>query len=143
MAIVPYDAFRGMERMRNYFDQIFPDTIYPFHLQTPSIPMDLHETDSELIATCDVPGLNSKDDVDIDIVNNVLTIKGTIRKSQEKNQNQYRQRERFEGHFQRMITLPYKVDENNTKATYKNGVLEIRMPKLQQATKGRVDVDFH
>jgi HSP20 family protein len=143
MALVPYDPFRGLERMRNYFDQIFPDTLYPFHMQMPVIPIDLHETETELIASCDLPGLENKDDVDIDIENNTLTIKGTIRRTHDVNEKTFRQRERFEGSFHRSITLPYLVDENATKATYRNGVLEIRMPKRQQARKGRVQVDFH
>lgn len=144
MAIMPYDPFRGLERMRNYLDQIFPDNIYPFHLQQPNLPtMDLHETADEVVATCDIPGLNSKDDVDIDIENNTLTIKGTIQQSQEFNENHLRHRERFAGGFHRMVTLPSPIDESGTKATYKNGVLEIRMPKLQNSTRKRIDIDFH
>ena len=143
MALVPYDPFRGMERMRNYFDQIFPDTMYPFHLQAPQLPIDLHENENELVATCDIPGLNSKDDVDIDIQNNILTIKGSIKRAETFHEHQYRQRERFEGRFHRSLTLPYNVDEMSTKATYKNGVLEIRMPKREKPQKGKISVFFH
>lgn len=144
MAIVPYDPFSGIERMRNYLDQIFPDSIYPFNLQQPKLPtMDLHETDNEVIATCDLPGLESKDDVDIDIDHNTLTIKGTIKQSQEYNENHIRHRERFVGGFHRSFTLPSPIDESRTQATYKNGVLEIRMPKLDNASRKRIDVDFH
>jgi HSP20 family protein len=144
MAIVPYDRFLGMDRMRNYLDQIFPDSIYPFDLQQPKLPtMDLHETANEVIATCDIPGLNSKEDVDIDIESSVLTIKGTVKQSHEFNENHVRHRERFVGGFHRSITLPCPVDEEGTRATYKNGVLEIRMPKLENTNRKRIDVDFH
>ena len=144
MTLVPYDPFRGVRQMRNDLDQIFPDSIYPLHLQQTRLPfMDLHETDNEVIATCDIPGLLNKKDVDIDIDYNALTVKGTINQSQEFKEDHVRHRERFIGSFLRTITLPCPVNESGTKAVYKNGVLEIRMPKREDHQKNRIDVDFH
>jgi HSP20 family protein len=51
--------------------------------------------------------------------------------------------ERFVGRFQRSVTLPARVAAEGVKATYKNGVLEIHLPKLQSNQKNRIDVDFH
>lgn len=52
-------------------------------------------------------------------------------------------KERFVGRFHRSVTLPSRVASENVKATYKNGVLEIRIPKLQADTKKKIDVEFH
>lgn len=144
MTLAPNDPFRGIHQMRNDLDQIFPDSIYPLHLQQTRLPiMDLHETDNEIIVTCDIPGLESKEDVDIDIDYNALTVKGAIKQSQEFNENHVRHRERFFGSFLRTITLPCSVDESGAKAVYRNGVLEIRMPKRENHRKNRIDIDFH
>ncbi|MED1943027.1 Hsp20/alpha crystallin family protein, partial [Cytobacillus firmus] len=59
-----------------------------------------------------------------------------------KEENLHR-RERYTGSFQRAITLPTPVSEEGIKASYKNGVLEVIMPKQTQTNKKKIDVDFH
>lgn len=142
MPLIPYEPFRQLDSMRRELDRFFPDD-FPFFKRGNSINVDVYETDSEVIATCDLPGLEKKEDVHIDIERNVLTISGQINRVNEvKEENMHRQ-ERFVGRFQRMIGLPASVSSEGVKATYKNGVLEIRMPKLQEETKKRIDVEFH
>lgn len=145
MALVPYDPFRQLSNMRKEFDRVFSDFPIAFdHEQgLGNIRMDVHETENEVVATCDIPGLEKKEDVNIDIENNRLSISGSINRSNEiKEENMYR-KERYTGRFQRMITLPSTVSHDGVKATYRNGVLEVRMPKLEKDTKKKIDVDFH
>lgn len=146
MALVPYEPFRHLEGVRRELDRFFNGDFSALKLGGHgfgNLSADVYDTDNEVIATCDIPGLEKKEDVNIDIDNNVLTISGSINKMKEaKEENMHRQ-ERFAGRFERSITLPCHVSNDNVKASYKNGVLEIRMQKLQGEAKKRIDVHFH
>jgi len=147
MSLIPYEPFRHLENIRKELDHFFTSDFPSFrtgighHFGTPSI--DIHETESEVVATCDIPGLESKEDVDIDVDQNLLTISGSVNRVNEiKDENMHR-RERFVGRFQRSVELPCRVNTDGVKATYKNGVLEIRMPKMQGENKKKIDIQFH
>ncbi|WP_374718147.1 Hsp20/alpha crystallin family protein [Neobacillus sp.] len=145
MALTPYDPFRQLANVRRDFDRFFSNFPFDFahenHLG--NIRVDVHQTDHEVIATCDIPGIEKKEDINIDIENNMLTISGTMNKTNEvKEENMYR-KERYTGSFHRTVSLPSPVSSEGVKATYKNGVLEVRMPKLTQNTKNIIDVQFH
>lgn len=105
--------------------------------------VDVYETEREVVATCDIPGLEKKEDVHIDIDNNVLTISGTVNKVHEVKEGQIHRQERFAGRFQRSIGLPAGVSTEGVTATYKNGVLELRMPKSSGDARRKIDVHFH
>lgn len=145
MSLVPYDPFRQLSNMRKEFDRFFTDLPFAFESEQRlgGIRIDVHETENEVVATCDIPGLEKKEDVHLDIENNRLSISGTINRTNEvKEENMFR-KERFVGRFQRAITLPSPVKHEGVKATYKNGVLEVRMPKLATDQRKKIDVDFH
>ncbi|WP_203363645.1 Hsp20/alpha crystallin family protein [Bacillus sp. REN10] len=146
MALFPYDPFRQISNMRRDFDRVFSE--FPFAFENDArhfgnIRVDVHETDNAVIATCDIPGLEKKEDVHIDIENNVLHISGSINRTNEMKDENIHRRERYTGSFHRTIALPTSVSEEGVKATYKNGVLEVTMPKQMQTNKKRIDVDFH
>ncbi|GGH84593.1 HSP20 family protein [Pullulanibacillus pueri] len=145
MALVPYDPFRQMSNMRRQFDRFFSDL--PMTMENDyglgNIRVDVHETENEVVATCDIPGLEKKDDVDITIENDTLNVSGSIHKTHEVEEENMHRKERFTGRFHRSISLPSAVSHEGVKATYKNGVLEVRMPKMMRDNKQRIDVDFH
>lgn len=145
MAIVPYDPFKQLANLRKDFDRYFADVPFPFEgeQQYNTIRVDIHENDKSVIATFDVPGINKKEDITIDIESNTLSISGTIKKESEINDEHMYRKERFAGHFHRSITLPSPVSEEGVKASYKNGVLKVTMPKLTKENKTQIDVDFH
>jgi HSP20 family protein len=147
MSLIPYDPFRHLETMRRdlsrFFSTDFPSlfTHMDDHIGMPR--MDMHETENEYVVSCDLPGLEKKEDVHIDVHNNILTISGTIQRDQSIKEEQMHRRERFFGRFQRSITLPSDAATDNIKATYKNGVLDIHIPKTSSSPKKRVDIEFH
>lgn len=145
MALIPYDPLRRLENMRrdlDHFFQGFP-TLWEQESGFNGIRTDLYETETEVVAKCDIPGLEKKDDLRIEIQNNMLTISGSINKTEEMKEKNMVRTERFQGNFRRSISLPTPVAEEGIKATYKNGVLEVRMPKLQENNIRQIDVDFH
>jgi len=144
MALIPYDPFRQLSSISKDFERFFSD--FPFQMDETRfgpIRVDVFETENEVVASCDLPGLEKKEDVDIHIENNVLTVSGSVNRLHEvKEENMYR-KERFTGKFQRSIQLPAPVSHEGVKATYRNGVLEIRMPKMTNENRKKIDVDFH
>jgi len=147
MALVPYEPFRYLENMRRDLDRFFSG--YPLGLtgwfdRDFDIPrIDVYETENEVVAKCDLPGLDRKDDLNIDIDNNLLTISGIVNRTGEVRENRMHRQERFVGRFQRSITLPARVSSEGVKAVYKNGVLEVRMPKTGAPEGKKIDVEFH
>jgi len=118
-----------------------PYTEY-FHRTGPLV--DVYETIEEIIVSCEIPGLEKKDDINIHLNGRSITITGIIqRASEDTRDNRYHRTERFFGNFYREVQLPEKVNEEMATASYKNGVLEIRMKK-QKLTQGKqVKIDFH
>ncbi|SHF44332.1 HSP20 family protein [Desulforamulus putei DSM 12395] len=147
MSLIPYEPFRHLENIRREFDRFFSQEIPAIRnnigLGFGNPRIDIYETENEVIAACDIPGLEKKEDVNIYIDNNLLTISGAINKVNEIKEEHMHRQERFFGRFQRSVSLPAHVAAEGVKATYKNGVLEIRMPKLQVDTRKRIDIEFH
>ncbi|CAM3490462.1 Hsp20/alpha crystallin family protein [Marinicrinis lubricantis] len=143
MPLIPYDSFKDLDRFRKHVDSFFENVGFGFQQEFGSPRLDLHETGKEVIVHCDLPGLKSKEDVHIDVHDNMLTIHGTIQRHEEMDEKKMHRKERFIGTFERTIKLPAKVQAESTKASYHNGILEIRMPKSADAQQHRIDIEFH
>ncbi|MDY0407067.1 Hsp20/alpha crystallin family protein [Virgibacillus sp. 179-BFC.A HS] len=145
MSLVPYEPFRQLSNMRRDFDHFFSDFPAMFGPEhgMGHIHVDVHETAQEVVATCDIPGLEKKEDVQLSVENNMLQINGTIRRSNEVNEENMSRKERFVGQFHRSVSLPSPVSSEGVTASYKNGVLEVRMPKKHEANQSKIDVQFH
>jgi HSP20 family protein len=125
----PFAAFR--REMERLFDSFGRDIGWPTgegrtSAMAPSI--DVIETDSELRIDADLPGVEGKD-VDVAISDNVLTIKGEKKAEKEEKKKDFHLVERSYGSFSRSLTLPFAADPAQAKATFKNGVLSITLPK--------------
>jgi len=148
MSLLPDDPFKQLANIRKDFDRMFAAFPFDMHFfdnmlgNFGNMKVDVHETDTEVVATCDIPGLEKKEDIQINVAHNMLTISGFINKATEVNgENTFRQ-ERYAGSFHRAISLPSPVSQNGVKATYRNGVLEVRMPKTTQVIEHKIDVEF-
>ncbi|AZR73248.1 heat-shock protein Hsp20 [Anoxybacter fermentans] len=142
MALIPYEPFRQLEQWRRDLDRFFTDFPNPFGRDFNLPRIDVYETDNEVVVECEIPGIEKKEDINIDVDENIVTISGTINRYNEIREDQMHRRERFTGRFQRSVALPTRVSVEGTTATYKNGILEVRMPKAAQETRKRIDVKF-
>ena len=106
---------------------------------SPSI--DVYDSGNEVLVKADVPGLKT-DEIDVSIYNNVLTIKGEKKRENEVSDKNYIRSERFYGSFSRSVQLPSEVDQNNVSASYKNGVLELKIPKKEEAKTKHINIDI-
>ncbi len=148
MSLLPDDPFKQLANIRKDFDRMF--SAFPFDMSFfdnmlgnfGDMKVDVHETTTEVIVTCDIPGLEKKEDIQINVQNNFLSISGSLNKATEiKEENMFRQ-ERYAGSFHRSISLPSPVSRDGVKATYRNGVLEVRMPKTTQIIEHKIDMEF-
>ncbi len=102
--------------------------------------VDLMENDDTYMVRCDLPGVE-KDDLDISVSGNALTIKGEKQDSSEHKDGRYYRRESWSGSFQRTITVPETVDPNAINAEMKNGVLTLTLPKKEDVKPRQITVD--
>ena len=102
-------------------------------------PMDLVETEDQLVLKADLPGLGH-DDIDIEVKDGVLTVSGERGAEHEENSEGYYRVERAFGQFSRSMTLPDGIDAERISADFHDGVLEVRIPKPEQRKPHRVQI---
>ncbi len=103
-------------------------------------PIDVSETSDAVIVKADLPGV-SEDDIQISITGNLLSIKGERKQEvKEENENFFRV-ERVYGAFERVIELPAEVEPDKAKATFKNGVLTIEIPKSEKVKPKEIKIE--
>ena len=99
-----------------------------------TFPVDLYEVDEELVVTAELPGIQ-KEQIQIEIQTEYLKVsvkEEILEEAEEQTSHNYYRRERSISEASRLIKLPYSINKKAAKASYQNGVLEIRAPKLPQ-----------
>ena len=102
-------------------------------------PVDIFEQNENLVIRAEIPGV-SKDDLDVKIENGVLTLRGERKTSAEVTEANAYRLERVSGSFERSFKLPTTVDATKVDATYKDGVLEVTVPKAETAKPKKVEI---
>jgi len=130
-------------------DRLFDEFTRGFAPRWPTLPtwgtpdlmpsMDVTETDKEIEITAELPGLEEKD-VQINLVDNVLTITGEKKEEKEEKEKNYRLLERSYGSFSRTLELPAGTEPDAVKATIAKGVLKVTVPKPTPAEVKKVEV---
>src|SRR5690606_20643996 len=130
MSLVPYDPFRHMENWRQEVERWLSEQ--PFTGAFPALRMprmDVYETENEVIVSAELPGLEKKGDVQIDVHEDGLTVSGGVQGTQEVQGERMHRRGRYSGQFQRTVALPCRVKSAQARAVYRNGILDVRSPK--------------
>lgn len=125
----PFQAMhREMDRMYDEFGKRFrfPTSADRFNGLTPDI--NVSETDAEIEITAELPGVD-ENDINITLVDNMLTIRGEKKTETEKKDKNYHVVERSYGSFERSIALPYELDTDQVKANFEKGILTVTLPK--------------
>jgi HSP20 family protein len=101
--------------------------------------VDVSDRDDSIFIRAEVPGVDPKE-VDITLDGKIITIKGSKKLETEEDTNGFRRREIFEGSFRRSIRLPFVVDPDSVVASATNGILEITIPKAEEASPRKIAV---
>lgn len=142
-----WTTFRALRELEHEMDRMFGLTKWPVAergtagllegIWSPSV--DVYQTDDKIVVKADVPGLEKKD-FDIAIVDHHLTIKGERKHENEVKEENYHRTERVYGTFERSFELPATVDTDKVEAEYKDGVLELTLPKKEEAKPKQIAV---
>lgn len=145
MTTVKWNPLREFATLRQEFERAFDDSLFRFetkggHSPTAWVPaVDIYETADCIVLKAEVPGIH-RDGVLVEISENILTLSGEKRMEREVGEANYHRLERVFGRFERRFSLTESVDQEKVKAVYKDGVLEISLPKLGKAQPIQVKV---
>jgi HSP20 family protein len=101
--------------------------------------VDITETDDDIVIVAELPGV-TKDDVKLTVQEGVLTIRGEKKASKEVDEDSYHRCERVYGSFSRSFTLPRTVASDKVKATFKDGLLKVSLPKAEEVKPKEIDI---
>ena len=141
MALVRWDPFRDLFTLQDRMNRLFEDSltrnkVYEESLATGiwSPPVDIYETAQAIVMRAELAGL-TKNDVSIEIKESTLILRGERKFEKDIKEENYHRIERSYGSFSRTFSLPQTVDPSKVSATFKDGLLEIVIPKTKEAAR--------
>jgi len=147
MNLVRFDPFRDMRFLHTRFDRLVSDAFTrPMNagddetLRASWLPsVDVHENENQITLRAELPGL-AEEDVELTVDKGRLTIQGEKRLEKEDTDGDYRRIESSYGSFYRSFPLPDSIDQNKIEARFDNGVLNVILPKTEEAQPKRIEV---
>lgn len=143
-----WDPFRDLSTLQDRIDRLFQDTLGRTRgdFSTEGLEgaawapaVDILEKGDDLVLRADLPGVEPKD-VEINVQDGTLTLKGERKWESDVKEDNFRRVERVYGSFVRSFALPQTVDADKVEAEYRNGVLEVKLPKRPEAKPKQVKV---
>lgn len=148
MAIIRYGIRRpaasvwgDVDDVSNRLSRLFDESLFTARGDRWLPPVTVSESTGELVLTAELPGLR-REDISIDLENNVLSISGEKTETREEGdeERRYHVYERHFGSFSRSFTLPRTIDAANIVATFDNGVLTVKLPKVPEAKGRKIEI---
>ena len=141
MSIMRWDPFRDLFGIKRDLDRFLgrwdDDEEASMALWRPAV--DIFEDENSIVLRAELPGMK-KEDVKINLENNVLSLRGDRKFDKEVKKENYHRIERAYGSFCRSFTLPTNVDKSKIEANYKDGVLEVTVPKSEEAKPKEIEI---
>lgn len=132
--------WQEMNRLQRDMNRLFGDYV-PGRVQAaPSYPaMNVWADENSALITAEIPGID-KDDLEINVTGDTLSLSGERKLEDLPEGTRYHRQERTSGKFNRSVQLPYTVDVQKVKATFKNGVLKIVLPRIEAEKPKKIAV---
>jgi HSP20 family protein len=128
----PVDPFSAIDRMFEFWPLVrplrFPTLVTRPWIADEFIPVDQYQEDGVLVVKAELPGIDPDKDVDLTVTDGTIRISAERREEEHKEGTDYVRREMRYGSFTRVLPLPEGVSESDIKASYKDGILEVRVP---------------
>jgi HSP20 family protein len=144
--ITRFDPLGEVVSLRSAMDRLFEDSfVGPLAWRTlagggnMNPPIDVHETEDELVVTAALPGIRPED-VEVTMTGQTLTLRGEFRADDEVKNDQYLYRERRYGSFNRSLQLPVRVQGDRADASFADGVLTLRVPKAEEVKPRQIRI---
>ena len=144
MVITRWDPFRELSTLQNRVNSLFQDYGRPSQDELIAsgsfVPaVDVYEDEHKVTLKLEVPGVK-QDDLDVQVENNTLTIRGERKFEKEEKEENFQRIERRYGSFSRSFTLPNTIDTDSVNANYENGVLKVELAKREEAKPKQIKV---
>ena len=143
MNLIRWEPFGEFATLSDRMNRMFNDPLFRL-APTETVggwlpPVDIEEEGDRLVLRAEIPGL-SRDDIDVSVENGTLTLRGEKKRERKVDaENAYRL-ERFYGSFSRSFVLPTRINAEQIKATYRDGVLEVVLPKAEEGRPKKIKV---
>jgi HSP20 family protein len=138
-----WEPFRDLVSLRTDMDRLFNAFFGGLSEEREgfwSPVLDIEENNGNLMVKAEIPGM-TKDDIKVTVRDNMLSITGERKQEEETKDKTFHRIERCYGKFSRVITLPTELQSDKIKATYKDGILNITLPKSESAKPKQIDVE--
>ena len=147
MVITRWDPFRELSTLQNRVNSLFQDYGRPSQDELTAsgsfVPaVDVYEDEHKVTLKLEVPGVK-QDDLDVQVENNTLTIRGERKFEKEEKEENFQRIERRYGSFSRSFTLPNTIDTDSVNANYENGVLKVELAKREEAKPKQIKVNVN
>jgi len=133
-----FEDFLPRGWMQPFFRRGWPEIEPVFGGRMPKV--DVIDRDAEIVVKAELPGI-TKEDLDVSISDNVLTIRASAQREKTEEKGHYYRREMSRGEFQRSLRLPANVEGDKTKASFKDGILELVVPKTASSKRQTIKVE--
>ncbi|MEI6520418.1 MAG: Hsp20/alpha crystallin family protein [bacterium] len=145
MSIVRWDPFADMAQLREQVNKLFEQSIAqngrePVAMRSWAPLVDIAETADTIMVHAELPGIKPEE-ITIEVEGGMLTIRGERKIEKETKDKQFVRVERAYGSFQRSFNLAVPIKQSNVKAAYRNGVLEITLPKAEEAKPKQITIE--
>ncbi|AFY56244.1 molecular chaperone (small heat shock protein) [Rivularia sp. PCC 7116] len=145
MALVRYNPWQEMNALQRSFNRLFDDMLANDDSDIGNLSKvpaaELSETDDAVTLKLEVPGMNAKD-LDIQVTEKAVSIRGERKEEKTTEENGTKRSEFRYGKFERVIPLPTRIQNTDVKADYKDGILNLHLPKAQEEKNKVVKVNL-
>ena len=135
----PFSDFRRTDEALSRFWRSRVPRVASYNMESWAIPLDVVQDDDSIVVTASLPGLEA-DGIDVSVEDGLLTISGETKADTEKTDGNYVIRERRSGKFHRVVRLPDTVDADRAEPRYVDGVLTIKLPKIEAKKAKRLQI---
>ncbi|HUW64039.1 MAG TPA: Hsp20/alpha crystallin family protein [Spirochaetia bacterium] len=145
MSIVRWDPFRDGQSLQRSINRLFDDTIFGGEENVPAaaswmFPVDIKENSDKVVVRAEIPGIKGED-IKINLHDNQLTIQGERKQEKEEKGDRFIRVERSYGSFYRAFTVGVPVKADEIKASYKDGILDVVIPKEEKARPKEIQIE--
>ena len=140
--VTRWDPFRDLITLQDRVSRLFADgaTRFPGEAIAPWVPaVDIYEEPERIVLRAEIPGV-SREDIEVQLENGTLTLRGEKKQEKEVDSGNAQRIERFYGTFSRSFVLPTSVSADRIRATCKDGLLEVIVPKAEDAKPRKIEV---
>jgi HSP20 family protein len=146
MELIRWEPFDGLNKIQSRINDLFGESFDRSWMNWNSAtwypPVDVLESKDSYVLRAELPGMK-KEDFNLEVKDGMLTLSGERKSEKTTDDVKYRTVERVEGRFSRSFSLPETVKHDGIQATYKDGILEIHVPKAEEAKPRRIEIAVH